>query len=227
MKYMGSKARHAKDIVPLLQKARKDNQLYVEPFVGGANIIDKLSGSRLGNDLDLDLICLWQAVAEGWEPPEKGITEKEYQALKTAPASPLKGYAAFALSYAGKKWGGWRRDSLGTRDYVNEAWRNAKKQFPKLLGVQFVCSPYQELTVPSGSLVYCDPPYAGTTSYKSNFDSLSFWRWVEELSRRCQVFVSEYNAPEGFSCVWEKEVTSSLTADTGSKIAVERLWTRV
>lgn len=37
MKYMGSKTRIAKDIVPILQKCIDDNHIknYLEPFVGG------------------------------------------------------------------------------------------------------------------------------------------------------------------------------------------------
>ena len=37
MKYMGSKSRIAKDIVPIIQKCIDDNgiNVYVEPFVGG------------------------------------------------------------------------------------------------------------------------------------------------------------------------------------------------
>jgi DNA adenine methylase len=38
------------------------------------------------------------------------------------------------------------------------------------------------------------------------------------------VFVSEYNAPKDFKCVWEKEMVSSLTKDTGSKKAIEKLF---
>lgn len=44
MKYMGSKNRYAKEILPLILKDRKENQWYVEPFVGGANVIDKVGG---------------------------------------------------------------------------------------------------------------------------------------------------------------------------------------
>ena len=37
MKYMGSKSRIAKDIVPIIQSYIDDNncRLYIEPFVGG------------------------------------------------------------------------------------------------------------------------------------------------------------------------------------------------
>ena len=44
MKYMGSKNRIAKHILPIILKDRKENQYYVEPFVGGANMIDKVQG---------------------------------------------------------------------------------------------------------------------------------------------------------------------------------------
>ena len=44
IKYMGSKSRIAKDIVPIIQKYINDNEItsYIEPFCGGANVIDKI-----------------------------------------------------------------------------------------------------------------------------------------------------------------------------------------
>ena len=56
MKYMGSKNRIAKHILPIILKDRKENQYYVEPFVGGANIIDKVGGNRIGADINPYLI---------------------------------------------------------------------------------------------------------------------------------------------------------------------------
>ena len=47
---MGSKNRHAKDLLPIILKNRRDDQWYVEPFVGGFNMIDKVPGLRLAND---------------------------------------------------------------------------------------------------------------------------------------------------------------------------------
>ena len=39
------------------------------------------------------------------------------------------------------------------------------------------------------------------------------------------MFISEYYMPEDkFECVWQKEITSSLTKDTGSKKATEKLF---
>ena len=48
MKYMGSKARIAKYILPIILKDRKPDQWYVEPFVGGGNMPDIVTGKQIG-----------------------------------------------------------------------------------------------------------------------------------------------------------------------------------
>ena len=52
MQYMGSKNRIAKDILPIMLKDRRENQYWVEPFVGGGNMIDKVDGLRIGADFN-------------------------------------------------------------------------------------------------------------------------------------------------------------------------------
>lgn len=68
MKYMGSKSRIAKYIVPILQECIDSNNVttYIEPFVGGANIIDKIRcQERIGSDINPYLIALLKRVQEG------------------------------------------------------------------------------------------------------------------------------------------------------------------
>lgn len=65
MKYMGSKNRLAKHLLPIILKGRKPNQWYVEPFVGGCNMIDKVKGLRLGSDVNGYLIALAKALQGG------------------------------------------------------------------------------------------------------------------------------------------------------------------
>ncbi|MCW0484672.1 DNA adenine methylase [Gaoshiqia sediminis] len=65
MKYMGSKNRIAKYILPIILENRTENQLYIEPFVGGANMIDKVTGERLGTDNNEYLIALLRALQTG------------------------------------------------------------------------------------------------------------------------------------------------------------------
>ena len=64
MKYMGSKARFAKEILPIILQGRKPNQYYVEPFVGGCNIMDKVKGNRIGADSNKYLIALWKGLQD-------------------------------------------------------------------------------------------------------------------------------------------------------------------
>jgi DNA adenine methylase len=43
------------------------------------------------------------------------------------------------------------------------------KQAKNLKDVDFRCGSYLEMEVPPNSLIYCDPPYEGTTKYKKSF----------------------------------------------------------
>ncbi len=220
---MGSKNRHANEILNIILKDR-NSRLFVDPFVGGANIIDKVLLPILASDIDPDLIILYKAVSKGWIPPET-FTEEQYRKIKNESPSPLRSYAAFALSYGGKKWGGWRRDKQGKRNYVKEAYNNAIKQFPQLRGINFQCCSYENLTIPDNSIIYCDPPYENTTKYKGTFNYNNFWNWCRKMSISNEVYVSEYNAPEDFICLWQKSVPSSLTQNTGAKYNIEKLFT--
>lgn len=231
MKYMGSKVRHAKEIIPLLMEEWEDGMVYIEPFVGGANVIDKIpvpNEKKFGYDIHEYLMEMWRAVSNGWMPPES-FTEEEYLSIRDSKDAnkALTGYAGFALSYGGKWFGGWRRDNEGKRDYVSEAYRNAAKQFPSLRGVKFSQkSVFEVVDIEGKALIYCDPPYKGTTKYKDDFDHERFYGWCEDrVNEGHSVFISEYWMPEDrFECVWSKEVNSSLTRDTGSKKGVEKLF---
>jgi len=228
MKYMGSKARIAKDILPIILKDRKHDQWYVEPFAGGANVIQYVSGNRIVPDSNRILIECLKLIRDNPDQLPKETTEQMYKSIKNSEidvSDGLKGYYAFALSYGGKQWGGWCRDSEGKRNYVQEALNNALKQSKLLDKCLFECREYDKIELQPNSIVYCDPPYAGTTKYKEAFDHVKFWNWVREQAKNGhQVFVSEYNAPNDFKCVWEKEIVSSLTKNTGSKKGTERLF---
>ena len=52
MKYMGSKARVAKEILPIILKDRVQDQWYVELFAGGMNVICEVEGNRIANDIN-------------------------------------------------------------------------------------------------------------------------------------------------------------------------------
>ena len=110
-------------------------------------------------------------------------------------------------------------------NHQTESRNGVLKQLPKIKDVDFVFASYEDLQIPPNSLIYCDPPYEGTTKYKDDFDHPKFWQWCRDMASKGHIiFVSEYNAPHDFECVWQKEIVSSLTQDTGSKKAVEKLF---
>lgn len=227
---MGSKSRHAKYMLPIILKDRKPGQWYVEPFVGGANMIDKVDGNRIGSDLNKYLISLLNQLQQGWLPPY--IDEEMYIKIKNNKDKYddfLLGYVGFQLSYGATWFGSYRKDSIGKRDYSIEAYNNLKKQAPKLKGIIFLNKTYDELEIPENSIVYCDPPYENTAKYNAveDFHHKDFWNWCNNLVEKGhKVFVSEYNAPNDWECVWQREVNSSLTKNTGSKKAIEKLFTK-
>lgn len=231
MRYMGSKSRHAKHIIPILMSCHDQSKPYVEPFVGGGNMIDKIPAViRLGSDVAEYAIALLAAVSNGWTPPTS-LTEVEYHNIKNNPDSydpEVVGFAAYSCSYGGKFWGGYARGNSANgrpRNYAAEQARHLTRQAVGLYGVEFCQSDYDALTIPEGSTVYCDPPYEGTTKYKSGgFDHVAFWDWAERMSAGRRLFVSEYDAPKNWNCVWQREAPSSLTKDTGEKRAIERLF---
>ena len=108
MKYMGSKNRIAKEILPIMLKER-GQRTWVEPFVGGANMIDKVQGKRIGADINPYLIDALIAIRDcvtDLPKNNKEFNEDDYKQLRKSDNYKYKGYAGFAFSYSGKWLGG-------------------------------------------------------------------------------------------------------------------------
>lgn len=233
MKYMGSKARIAKDISPIINRLIKENDIdiYIEPFVGGANMIEHINCDiRLGFDNNRYLIAFWKAIQRGWNPLKEVQMSKElYQKIKANPdnyAPEVVALAGFCATYNAKWFGGYAgtvKTKIGTfRNYYDEAVRNILKQAPKIQNVAFDVTDYSEIHI-ANALIYCDPPYEGTTGYRSCFNHQAYWEWVRKMSEKNIVLCSEYSAPPDFECIWQKQLTTTLDNNSRSK-AVERLF---
>ena len=233
---MGSKNRIAKHILPIMLKERGD-RTWVEPFVGGANMLDKVSGKRIGADFNPYLIEALKLIRDNPESLPDHVSEEMYQELKIhkhsnvllgMPDEGLAGYVGFTHSFAGKWFRGFARnkelDKVENEQNVSRrAKNNALKQSENLKGVTFIHSSYKDLKIPDNSLIYCDPPYENTTGYKDAFNHSDFWQWCREKhTEGHMVFISEYNAPEDFECVWSMEVSTTLNS---SKKDIEKLFT--
>jgi len=225
MKYVGSKNRYAKAILPIILKGRGDLQ-YVEPFCGGCNLIDKVGGLRLANDINGPLISLLQMLAGGWSPPP--VTKEMYKTIqhnKDSYPDYLVAYVGYQLSFGAKYFGGYRSDKSGKRDYSIEAQTNVLKQAPNLVGIQFSNMNYYDMVLESKSIIYCDPPYRNVMGYGIEFDHDQFYDWCRSMKKDGHiVYVSEYDMPDDFTCVWEVEVNHSIDSSNKIKKATERLF---
>jgi len=223
MRYFGGKARLARELAAIINRFQVRS--YHEPFCGMFNVGAEVAvPQRSAADIQPDLILLHLAVQQGWAGPAS-VSEAEYAALKKAPPSALRAFVGFGCSNSGKFFGGYARDATG-RNYAANASASLCKLAPKIKGVRFTLQPYLAYDE-SADLVYCDPPYHGTTGYTVGaFDSNEFWRWAREYGRRSIVLVSEYTAPDWATVYWQKEVHTDMNAKAGGKITrMEKLYT--
>ena len=236
MIYMGSKNKIAKDILQIILGGRKENQWYIEPFCGGLGTFDKVDGNRLACDNNKYLITMWQGLQQNKERPIY-ITKELYSDARTEFNNKTNikfsdfeiGWIGWMASFKGRFFDGGYSGTVGKRDYINEQIRNTEKQIPLIKGAVFESGDYRETSMfyPDNSIIYCDIPYKGTKQYATSrdFDYESFYNWcrsMKELGHK--VFVSEYDAPNDFTCVWEKEVTNSMNS-TITYRPTERLYT--
>lgn len=223
MKYMGSKNRLSKELVPIIQSYIDDNNIenYLEPFVGGANIIDKIKcKNRYGSDNHKYLIALLKGLSKDYEPP-KNISEEEYKYIKTHQNQYndcFLGYVGFQLSYGAKWFDTFRRDRIGKRKYDEEAYRNVMKQKPLLKNIHFQCCDFREIKPIKNFVIYCDPPYKNSTKYSTSkdFPYEEFYQWCRKMSKNNIILISEYEMPNDFKCIWEKTYNCLLYSDKKS-----------
>lgn len=232
MKYMGSKNRIAKFILPIMLREANKRSIttWVEPFVGGANMIDKVPSNfkRVGIDYNAHTIAALIAVRDMVDKLPTKLGESDYKQLRGGEPDPIKSWLRFVASFGGKFDNGYAREKGSNEEtFIGDGKRNAQKQSPKLQGVTLISGGYEECSHLENCLIYCDPPYEGTTSYKTGaFDHPKFWDWCRKMGEKNLVFVSEYKAPDDFVCVWEGEIKTNFASqrDEATHKAVEKLF---
>lgn len=241
MKYMGSKSRIAKHIVPIIQKYIDESNtgIYLEPFVGGCNVIDKISCKmRVGSDKQYYLIQFLKNLDKLSELPADFVTREHYSDVRNAyhKRKGCKefedwyiGAIGFLASYNGRffdgGYAGTSEEKGRVRNYYDECRRNIEEQAPLLKDIIFYCQSYETWRTVKGAVIYCDPPYADTKQYNvsKGFDHEAFWQWCRDMSADNIVLISEEHAPEDFECIWEAPVKRTIKTD--SKVTkVEKLY---
>ena len=236
MRYKGSKLRYRKQILEAMTAKLAPLDLstysYWEPFVGGGNMIGYVNSQGLfkqchGTDIDPDVIAYLAATAAGWMPPDN-ISPELHKAVKANPADhdpALIGYMAFAMSFGGMKFAAYCKDKRG-RDYALEAYRRHLKDSKALMGATFSTMSYLDAIIPGDGVIYCDPPYVGTSGYGTGWDQDAYVEWLSQLNQ--PVFMSAYEnpLPDLATEIWAKPAFSRMNnyAEGKTDLPVERLF---
>lgn len=233
MQYMGGKAKIAGHVHDVIEGHRKpEHDLFIEPFMGGANISAKVAPTfkkAYLSDSNRYVVAMWKALADGWEPPTT-VPKTRYLAARRGELPDHEiGYILTAYGFQG------RFDGSYMDNPSNAKARNAMRQAKKLAS-----APPPRITMRSHSyelvpkklinkhaLIYCDPPYANTTGYKGQgkFDHDKFWdtahTWV---AAGATVLVSELTAPPAWLTVWQQEKRESLGNGGPQKMRLEKIF---
>ena len=238
---MGGKYRQSRAIVECLRPYAEDGFTYAEPFCGGmwsaARVCRDLRPGRvILSDINKSLMLLWDRVLrEGtdWLPTDPQEIEDNYQHYRRERSEddPLTAWYGIACSFGGKWFAGLCRD-YRSRVRPNNRYEESRNSTARKAGALRPYRPelsygeYRGLFIPDGAVVYCDPPYEGRTKGHrfDTFDYGEFWQWVRDLSARCTVFTSCFDAPDDFRDVyrWGDTVTRHYRG-RGSDGACERL----
>lgn len=186
--------------------------------------------SKYGYDNNEYLIEFWKQIQNGWNPLVSVDMSKDfYDTVKNNKDCYPKHIVALCglcATYNAKWFGGYAgivHTKAGIdRNYYDEAVRNILRQKDSILDVIYKYQSYDKLEV-KNALIYCDPPYEGTIKYKDDFDHATYWSWVRKMSKDNIVICSEYQAPDDFTCIWTKELTTTLDNASRSR-AVEKLF---
>lgn len=242
MRYLGGKTRSAKAIVAaiLADSSPNGQATFVEPFMGGGSVMVEAARSgvfhtQLASDIDPLVAYYWRAISRGWVPPT-AVSEEEYQDLRRQGyPSAQAAHAAYNCSFGGKCWGGYARafkaDGTTPRNFADETSRRDVAVAPIISRVKFSIQHYTtalEAVTPS-SVLYCDPPYQGTTGYKTGvFDHEKFWSLMTECANAgAHVYVSEYAVPEHVpaTVIWSKNQSKSVRGGVETRPrAVDKLF---
>ena len=179
-----------------------------------------------------ELIWLYEAVRDGWEPPPR-VTSDEYRALMqdrerlTSERSPLLAFVGFGCSYGGRWWRGRKPDD---ERYTGETARYAAAKTRRdllemrdfLRTVEIECSDVMVRDPLTTDLTIYDTPYEGVAGFDATgeFDHAKWKPRVTELATKTPVLVTEFSMPDPWRIVKEWRIPSPGLR----KLTIERLW---
>jgi DNA adenine methylase len=222
MRYVGGKFRQRREFVPAILKHTPNRDRYLEPFVGGGSMLEKMAPhfrAVRASDAHEDLILMYQALQEGWVPPQS-VTREEYNALRRAEPSALRGFVGFGVSFGGKWFGGYATEKNVTPEtFPQRTYRNLQNVMKDLPDdTEFSVRSFEQWKPHPGTVVYNDPPYElRGVEYKTSteFPHTSFWRLMDEWWQSgVHVYVSEFNAPTHWVPIAESVQRLTITGNS-------------
>lgn len=242
--YMGNKSRLLDRIhgtLSVLDIPRFDT--FVDLFCGGGSVGYSMvpKGVKIiMNDIDPGLIALHKTIRDDPErlfffEKMKAPTKEMFNLMKQG-CSDYDTFNKFIYSFStnGKAylWGETRlntppeqlnrqrtepRERMRHLDDINALYG---RYWPD---ITFLNQSYDEVEIPQGALVFCDPPYRNTAGYSSgDFDHERFYAWC--LACENIVLISEYDMPSDFYLLDEYSLASQGGGNKNTKDVVERLY---
>lgn len=243
MKYQGNKSRIVGDILPIMLNSY-DGKTFVDAFCGSCAVIQDVPTNylRIANDNNRYLIAMWRSLTVGKDSFPTIINKELYDKVRDCfhgrnsdYEDDLIGWVGYMASFNGRFFsGGYSGHNVTnktgkTRDYITENINNITKQLQEhnLKNITWFTGDYWNIPLPDNSLIYCDIPYRNTKQYDTskNFNYEKFYECCRTMKKDGHtIFVSEYNMPSDFKCIWEKEITNAMNP-TITKKPIERLFT--
>jgi len=237
--YVGGKHAIRREVADIIEREchRLRTREVVEPFCGGLHVTAELGHRGISvhaSDKSVPAVRYYQALRLGWRPKPATISRSQWQAMKDAHRSgevhPMISFAGFSCSMNGIYFTAFDPDPVKQQSrYTNTRKRVMASRFLSLRARDYASEEIQPRSV-----VYADPPYAGTdvSAYRSlptgerTIDHAAFWQWARATAAAgSTVLVSEYTAPDDIECVWHRPVSVRAKQHTGEAgEAVERVF---
>ena len=222
MRYLGSKHTLSAELVPFIKKALEVFPMgkYIEPFVGGANMIDKVNHhTRIGYDANPYLIALLkEAQAQSEALRYSGCISRDAHSYVKSNKEQFQQWYVGAMGLFPTRLNLWMAPYKQDRPVqrFSSAIKNLLKQ--NLNQIKLVNCDYKNIPIGKGNVIYCDPPYKSFDYYKMPFNHDEFYDWVRLASKNNIVLVSEYEMPGDFTCIWQKSVRPRINGRLGKKV---------
>ena len=231
MRYLGGKSRLGGRIVGAILNdlGVKRLSLAVDLCSGAGGVTHRLADVAdkvVAVEAHPGLVALHKAVQNGWVPPEH-VSEEEYKASFAVDWSdPLATFMGFGCAFGGDWRHGYAKDAKNA-NYARQS-SNALRRDARANAEHVNADALTAAIDAAVEVVYCDPPYEGTSPYNAvaAAPAGSWWRRLADLAspeRAC--YLSEYAdaPPAGIEArlVW---TAPTRGGDLTKGTKTERLW---